>query len=417
MPVGAVLLTLAVAFASACGPTGNKQTQKVENKKGKYPEGSYGYDLAFFEEQNIGTIELTDEESMAALLLIPDYQGRVMTSSANGKDGISYGWVNHELIASGEKNNQFNPFGGEERFWLGPEGGPFSIYFEKGEEQVFENWNVPPVLDTESFDVKERGPKSVTFTKNASLKNASGTEFQVGITRKVSLLSRKELSSILNIEVPEEHLDMVAYETENTITNMGEEAWTKDGGLLSIWLLCMFNPSPTTTVFIPYQQNAKGAIVNDEYFGKVPADRLIVENGTVYFRIDGKYRSKIGIPPGRAKDLCGSYDSEKNVLTLLWCSLPSEPKAYVNSNWGEQADPYDGDAINSYNDGPVEDGSIMGPFYEIETSSPAAALSPGGSMMHIQRVAHIQGEQTELAKIVDELFHLNLDTIATKFNE
>ena len=27
--------------------------------------------------------------------------------------------------------------------------------------------------------------------------------------------------------------------------------------------------------------------------------------------------------------------------------------------------------------GPVEDGSIMGPFYEIETSSPGAELAPG----------------------------------------
>jgi hypothetical protein len=30
---------------------------------------------------------------------------------------------------------------------------------------------------------------------------------------------------------------------------------------------------------------------------------------------------------------------------------------YVNSKWGQQDDPYKGDVVNSYNDGPVEDGS------------------------------------------------------------
>ena len=49
--------------------------------------------------------------------------------------------------------------------------------------------------------------------------------------------------------------------------------------------------------------------------------------------------------------------------------------SYVNGQWGPQEDPFAGDVINSYNDGPVEDGSIMGPFYEIETSSPGG-LAP-----------------------------------------
>ena len=99
-------------------------------------------------------------------------------------------------------------------------------------------------------------------------------------------------------------------------------AWTKEGGLLSIWMLCMFNPTPSTTVFIPYQKEGEGVIVNDDYFGKVPSDRLIVDDGTIYFKIDGKFRSKIGLPYNRATSLCGSYDSEKKVLTLLWCSIP-----------------------------------------------------------------------------------------------
>ena len=103
------------------------------------------------------------------------------------------------------------------------------------------------------------------------------------------------------------------------------------------------------------------------------------------------------------------------VLTILWCSLPQEPAPYVNSKWGLQDHPYKGDVIHSYNDGPVEDGSVMGPFYEIETSSPGAELLPGGSMKHTQRMIHFQGDESALAGIVSGLFDLDLEEIAGKF--
>ncbi len=53
---------------------------------------------------------------------------------------------------------------------------------------------------------------------------------------------------------------------------------------------------------------------------------------------------------------------------------------------------FSGDAVNSYNDGPI-DGKQMGKFYEIESSSPAAALAPGTSMQHIHRTIHLKGRQ------------------------
>ena len=54
--------------------------------------------------------------------------------------------------------------------------------------------------------------------------------------------------------------------------------------------------------------------MNDEYFGKIPEERLIKENGIIYFKIDGLYRSKLGLPASRATSLCGSYDSRKGCL-------------------------------------------------------------------------------------------------------
>lgn len=384
------------------------------NQKTDTIQGTYGYDLAFAQKHRMHVLELRDDRNEACILISPDLQGRVLTSSANGPQGKSFGWINYKLIESGKVSQQFNAYGGEERFWLGPEGGPFSIYFPQGKEQVFENWDVPPVIDTEAFELNEQTPVQVKFSRNTVLTNASGTQFRLGMERTVSLLSRDTLEGLFKTTLPSS-LQVVAYQSDNRITNQGREAWTKEKGLLSVWMLSMFSPSPTTTVFIPYVEKSSGPVVNDDYFGKVPADRLIAENGFIYFRIDGKFRSKIGLPPARATEMCGSYDSEQKVLTVLWCSLPSEPKSYVNSKWGKQDNPYEGDAINSYNDGPVADGSIMGPFYEIETSSPAAELQPGQSLTHSQRVVHMQGDETELARVVQTLFNLDLKLIQTKF--
>ena len=103
------------------------------------------------------------------------------------------------------------------------------------------------------------------------------------------------------------------------------------------------------------------------------------------------------------------------MLTLLKYSWPEGPADYVNGQWGEQQDAFNGDVINAYNDGPVEDGSVMGPFYEIETSSPGAALAPGESLSHRQTVLHIQGDEAALAGIVQRLFGYDLDKITATF--
>ncbi len=380
----------------------------------QYNMGSYGYDKAFFKKNNIDFLELQTDDNLSKLLIVAAYQGRVMTSTAGGEAGNSFGWINHSFIKSGKRDPQFNVYGGEERFWIGPEGGPFSIYFDEGLEQVYENWVVPAVIDTDEYEIEYQDTRKLKFTKQTVLKNASGTKFSVGIERSISILSREEVSKWLDVNIPDD-MQMVAYQTENVIINNGKKAWTKEGGLLSIWMLSMFNPSAATTVFIPFQQEGEGIIVNDNYFGKVPSERLIVDNGIIYFNVDGKYRSKIGLPPARAKSLCGSYDSDNKVLTLLWCTLPSEPQQYVNSKWGDQDDPYKGDVINSYNDGPVADGTIMGPFYEIETSSPAAELAPDENIKHMQKLVHFQGNELEMAKIVDKLFNLDLNSIMKKF--
>jgi len=400
----------------ACGSPTNKKSS-MANQKTNFVKGSYGYDVAFFEDKKIQTVELKDEQSKASLLLVPGYQGRVMTSSAGGNEGQSFGWINYKLIESGEVSTQFNPYGGEERLWLGPEGGPFSIYFPKGKEQVYANWLVPKEIDTKPFEVIAQTSGSVSFRKDFTLTNASGTNMEIGLERTVKLLTSTEAEKALQLTV-DTSLNYVAYESENVLTNKGKSAWTEKTGFLSIWLLAMFNPSEKGVVFIPFKEGSEadlGKIVTDDYFGKVPSDRLVVKNGVLFFKTDGKYRSKIGLSPQRALPYCGSYDPIKKVLTLLWYSKPEKPEKYVNSKWDNQDNLLSGDAVNSYNDGPVEDGSIMGPFYEIESSSPAALLAPGEKITHKQRIFHISGDETKLSLITEKLFNLPISEIKKAF--
>jgi len=211
----------------------------------------------------------------------------------------------------------------------------------------------------------------------------------------------------------------VGYETDNRITNGGENTWEPETGLPSIWILGMYNPSPETTVVIPFREGDKkelGPKVTDSYFGKVPPEYLRVEDRRLFFKGDGTLRSKIGISPQRALGMAGSYDAAGRVLTVVTYNVQRAPHGFVNSMWEHQEEPYAGDVINAYNDGSPEPGAPpLGPFYELETSSPAAALKPGETMRHIQRTFHIHGPENDLNPIAEQLLGADLKTIDSAF--
>ncbi len=365
----------------------------------------------------------------AAIIVVPAFQGRVMTSTASGDGGPGSGWINHALVSRGlnAKREGVNPidehmlaFGGEERFWMGPEGGQYSLFFAPGTPFDFAHWFTPPPIDSEPWATRHHTDTSITLSKDFSLLNHSNIRFEIRAERTVDLLSPQEIAEVLRTNLPD-GVKAVAYRSHNTVTNMGGEPWTPQTGLLSIWLLCMFQPSPTTTVFIPYiegREAALGPIVNADYFGQVPADRLKVGNGTIYFKCDGTQRGKIGIPPRRSKGIAGSYDPIAGRVTLLFAKNPSDSPGYVNSKWEIQKDPLSGDFINSYNDGPVDaTGKQMGPFYELESSSPALALEPGKSASHIQTIIHLYGTEAALQKAVNALGLPGLDSIKQAFSD
>ena len=376
-------------------------------------KSSFSDDVAFLR-KHIDVVVLSDRSAKGQVAVAPGLQGRVMTSTANGAAGDSYGWINRELIASGKTVEHINVYGGEDRFWIGPEGGQFSVFFAKGVPFDLEHWYTPAPIDTEPFGMVSQDGRKMVLCKDMELTNYSGSKFELRVDREVRVLERKEIALALGIE-PVPAVRAVAFESRNTITNSGTTPWQKETGLLSIWILGMFNPSPETTVVVPFVKGDEallGAVVNDNYFGKVPDDRLVRGDGVLYFSGDGAYRSKIGLTPQRAKPVLGSYDMQRKVLTIVQYNKPSFGHDYVNSMWELQEEPYRGDVVNSYNDGaPSPDAKPLGPFYELETSSPAAKLGVGGTMTHIHRTIHLTGEESELDPISRKLLGVSIADI------
>lgn len=376
--------------------------------------GQFEYDLAYLKEQDPNLLLLTDEENKGIVILSTKYQGKVFTSTATGLTGKSLGWVNYKAFESNELNEHIHAYGGEDRLWIGPEGGQYSIFFKNGNQQDFANWHTPSAIDTESWQLISNSTRRVVMSKEMTLKNYLGTTFSLYAERSVTLLDRQTINDKLSITIPK-GVHFVAYDTKNSITNKNQFAWTPKTGALCIWMLDMCPTNQSSYTLIPYIDGAEkdlGPIVKSNYFGEVPADRLQVHDGVIYFKTDGNYRSKLGLKAKRTLGIAGNYDLENKRLNIITFSVDRHPDAtYLNQSWDPEQDPLVGCALNAYNDGPLEDGSQMGPFLELESVSPGAFLKPDEQLTHTHTVYHFSGDEAGLDEMMKTLLHTSIEEI------
>jgi hypothetical protein len=327
-------------------------------------------------------------------------------TSAVSPDGLSLGWVDRGFISAGRTGTAFDNYGGEDRFWLGPEAGQYGLYFPRGAPFELASWQVPAALQEGAWTVTAQSPSAVTFSRRIDVTNYSGTRFEMQVERTVRALTADDAAAHVNLRVPE-RARWVGFESINRVTNTGREAWSRERGLPSVWILGMFNAFEGTTVIVPLARGATRDAVNDRYFGRVPDDRLAVRDGYVLFSADGRYRSKIGIGPSHAMPVMGSYSPGVELLTLVQFDRPAGAAEYVNSMWEHQKDPYAGDVVNSYNDGPPNPGG----WYELESSSPALALQPNASYTHTHRTLHLAAPMAVLDAAASGALGMTLTTI------
>ncbi|HIY77285.1 MAG TPA: hypothetical protein H9825_13660 [Candidatus Sphingobacterium stercorigallinarum] len=391
---------------AGCHQSTNQQSNK-DTVEASYQKGTFGYDLEFLK-QHDSVLILSSPSGSGQILVSPKYQGKVFTSTAEGLQGASFGWVNYEAFDA-PLDPHMNAYGGEDRLWLGPEGGPFSLYFAEGEEMVYENWKTPAAIDTEAWILHTHTDRSASMTKDAEMTNYAGTVLNMGLKRDIEMLSREQIESDLNIRL-NEHIKPVGFTTKNSITNLGDAAWTAETGAPCLWSLDMFLPTDSTVILVPYQEKGEGEVATTDYFGEIEAHRIHYDDGMLYFKADGKSRGKLGLSPHRAKAFAGSYDLGTGVLTVTTFTLDPEA-TYLNQEWTTAKDPFKGDAVNAYNDGPLADGGQMGPFYEIESVSPAAFLAPQESLAHVHNVYHFAGDKKEVASLLEQIFNIQVADI------
>ncbi|HVS93017.1 MAG TPA: DUF6786 family protein [Mucilaginibacter sp.] len=386
--------------------------KKKENLNEPFKKGTFGYDLAFLNNKD-SLVVLQSKDGQSKVIVSPKYQGKVFTSTAAGDNGKSFGWVNYKAFDS-KVDPHMNAYGGEDRLWLGPEGSKFALFFKPGTKMEFASWHTPAAFDHEPWNLVSKSDEQITLAKDMSLQNYAGTNLKLKIDRSISLLDKDSIQKSLDIQL-DSTVKAVGIRTDNSLTNTGTNKWTPQTGAPCLWNLDMFTPSPGVVIVIPYNENAAGKIATTDYFGQIPPDRVTMKNGHLFFKADGKSRGKLGMPALRTKGVAGSYDAINHVLTIATFEFDSKA-TYLNQEWRTDRDPLVGDAVNAYNDGPLADGTQMGPFYEIESVSPAAFLKPGKTLSHRHAIFHFTGNVSSLDKLAEKTLGVSLKDIQSAFN-
>src|ERR1022692_3236532 len=96
------------------------ETPKDKTFESQYAKGTFGYDLDFLRQKD-NVIVLKSKDGNGQVIISPKYQAKVFTSTADGLNGKSFGWINYKTFAATSLDAHMNAYGGEDRLWLGPD--------------------------------------------------------------------------------------------------------------------------------------------------------------------------------------------------------------------------------------------------------------------------------------------------------
>jgi len=360
-------------------------------------------------------IILEAQGSPAGVLISPGLVGRVMCSAFDRNAGPANAWVNKSAVQKGKVDPVFNNFGGEERFWLAPEGGPFGLQFGK-KESKFENYCVQPGMSSLEYRASALDKKSVLMEADMTLENYSGTRFNLHVERRISLLE-----SCPYAQASAGAIELAAFESCNTVQNIGPKSWTREGGTIAMWCLGQFLEHPHLSVIVPVRPSRDAISLPptvDEYFkdfcinGEFPSNRRTNFDSFVLLKADARVRGKVGVKKERAAGRLGSYDSE--TYTLIIADHDFYPELdYATGYWRNYKDALDGDALSVYIDGPERAGGSLGMSYELETLSPALFLRTGEKFTYRNRTFQMRGDPQDINTICQRFLGPSLSQVAS----
>lgn len=328
------------------------------------------------------------------LVIVPSLSGRVMGASTEGDLGENLMWVNKAILDGSyfaQKPLSWNA--GGLRTWVAPE----DLFFLP-EDKDASKWFVPAELDPAPYTVTARSDSEVTMQLAATLNTNTGKTYEIMLTRRIRLIP--EFSEPAAGPLPA-GVTYVGISEFHSLQNLSDQVIGKDLPPVCLWSLLQTNPSGT--MLIPIAKGSDPKKAYREYFNPLGPDRIAVENGIISVKIDGKYRSKIGVnAKASGKGIALLRDDGGGNGVLLVKLFAVDPKGtYVDKPWGKPSN-Y-GDVIEMYND----DGKSGG-FTELECHGPAKVLKKGETQSH-DVVLHIfKGPIPELQKIGSVLLGADL---------
>src|SRR3569833_990617 len=179
-------ILMAALCLSACQRKKAPQDQSA-TAESPYAKGTFGYDLDFLKKKD-SVIVLNSKDGKGEIIISPKYQAKVFTSTADGASGKSFGWINYKTFDQEKLDEHMNAYGGEDRLWLGPEGGKFSHFFKPGTNMDLANWHTPAAVDNEAWKLVSNTDKKASLSKTATLLNYAGTTLNLQIFRVFVLL-------------------------------------------------------------------------------------------------------------------------------------------------------------------------------------------------------------------------------------
>ncbi len=384
------------------------------------PSTTFSDDLLLLE-KHFSPIELRLGKTQR-LVLLGELQGRVAVGSLSGGTGESIGWFDRSKLQKVSFQSTENArlaagidgsIGGAGRTWLGPDGGTFSLFFEKHAERVAENIRVPDAINTQPYRVVEQSDTSASFEQHVSFNNHMGFDFKAKVEHTVRLMPLDDAKSLVGTTIPNS-IKILAYMSQTTVTNTNIQSWTEDTGLFSIWSLAML--APNAVVVMPLSQKINQPATS--YFRETSATRQKVTNKAVYYLADAMSMDKIGIPAAASTPWMASYHPTRQLLTLTHIGpSPSSTAAYVNADWNEKEPVLAGESHNLFNDGPRLNNRQFGSFFELESSSPALILNPNDSQTHTYTVLHLNGSVEDLSSVSKAVLNLSIEQLTQTYNE
>lgn len=393
----------------------------------------------------------------ARVAVCPEWNGRVMTSSADGLDGDSFGLIHVAGIEKGHQESGYDFFGGEDQFSLAPEGGPFSLFYEVPPEI--------PLIQTQPlhrtfgfhegpFEIDQAPPDpQIRLRRNMKMRNLVGATFDLDIIRTARLTNREDLEDLfgetLANTLDQRDLSYVSYQTTTSLINRNGP-FSKNTGLVSIRIRGMFNSTSNHVVLLPFKSGDEAnaePTVDIDYFGMAPHGHLRLLSRMLLLRADGKYRCRIGVSRKRVMACFGAVDFRSGVLTLIHFSLPPNPIEYYynnndlrlpsdldsrdfakvreyfltetlrpkeNRNDHPQPDflesAYNGNVLRVFTNGPSD--GFFCPYYKFDVFSPASELQKNEHLTHTQHTLHINADRATLELFLHSLFQADFDWVA-----